>query len=332
MKPEDVFKDLQAKKYRPVYFLQGEEPFYIDTISDYIEQNILTDDEKVFNQTVLYGLETNAEEVVSVAKRFPMMAEYQVVIIKEAQLMKDIEKIESYIEKPQPSTVLVFCYKGKSLDKRKSFAKTITQKAVLMDAEKMKDKDVLDWIGRQAKRKGYVMSNRAVIMLHEFIGSDLQKLNNEIEKLGINLSKGSTISDEMVENQVGVSREFNFFELQNALIKRDVLKANKIALWMGDNTKSAPMQVIMVNLFNFFTKVLHLQYLKSKNSPDMAKLLGVHPFYLKDYEEAARVYSINKNFEIIHELKNYDLKSKGFMNNSASEKELLKELIFKILH
>jgi len=332
MKAEDVYKDLQTKKYKPVYFLQGEEPFFIDTISDFIEQKVLTDDEKVFNLTVLYGLETNADEVVVTAKRFPMMSDYQVVIVKEAQLMKDIDKIEKYIEKPQKSTLLVFCYKGKSLDKRKTFSKTIAQHAVLMDSEKLKDKDVLDWIGRQTKRKGYLISNRAVMMLHEFVGSDLQKLNNEIEKLAINLNKGATISDEMVEQQVGVSREFNVFELQNAITKRDVFKANKIVFWMADNQKVAPMPVVMSNLFNFFSKILHLQYAKAKNLNEIPKLIGVHPFYLKDYEEAARVYPLNKTIYILHELKNYDLKSKGYNNASAQPGDLLKELIFKILH
>lgn len=327
-----ILKDLKAGKYNPVYFLCGEETYYIDQISDYIEKNVLTDDEKEFNQTILYGLDVSAEDVKSVAGRYPMMSRYQVVILKEAQLMRKIDALGEYIAKPQESTILVICYKGKTLDKRTNFATSVKNHTVYLESTRLKEDKIPEWFTRYVEAKGYKIKTRAAIMVAEAVGNDLEKLTNEAEKLFIRFAPGYEITEKDVELLVGISREYNVFELQKALGMRDVFKANQIAFYMANNPKNYALPATLALLYGYFSKILLMHYLKSKGERELAKAMGVPPFFLRDYETAGRQYSPAKLIKIMRHLRDYDLKSKGVNNESADEGSLLKELVFKIVH
>ncbi len=329
---ESVFKDLQSRNYSPIYLLCGEESYYIDQLSNYIENNVLTEDEREFNQTILYGLDVNSDDVMATAKRFPMMSEYQVVIVKEAQQLKEIDKLVPYIKNPQSSTILVLCFKGKEPDKRKEFYKMLLKyDAVYFVSERLKQEKMPEWISKYFTRKGYRITPNAAILLAEFVGNELEKVTNEAEKIFLNTPIGSEINEKIIESQVGISREFNVFEFQKALGTRNVFKANQIALNLAGQ-KATPMPMVMGSLYSYFSKLLLFQWLKSKGEKNMASAMGVPPFFLKDYEQAARYYSPAKLLRIMSHLRNYDLKSKGYTNESANETELLKELTFKIVH
>ncbi|MCC6769155.1 MAG: DNA polymerase III subunit delta [Bacteroidia bacterium] len=329
---EAVLKDLKNRQFHPVYFLCGEEPFYIDQISSFIESSILDESERDFNQSILYGLEVSASDVVAVAKRFPMMSEYQVVLVKEAQLMKGMEALEPYILKPQPSTVLVICYKGKEPDKRKTFSKILEKEAVYVKSDRLKDDKIPEWIGRFLFKRGFKIQPKAAIMMAEFVGNELEKVANEAEKLMVNFQTGYEFTEKDIERIVGVSREYNVFELQKALGKKDIFTANKIAFFMAGNPKNHPIQAILGSFIGYFSKVLHYQWLRSKGNTDFAKSMGVNPYFIRDYEIAANNYSPAKIIRIIHHLRDNDMRSKGVNNESASGGDLLKELVFKILH
>jgi DNA polymerase III subunit delta len=329
---EAAFKDLKAGKYQPLYFLCGEEPFYIDQIAQYIENNVLGEAERDFNQTVLYGLEVSASDVAAVAKRFPMMSEFQVVIVKEAQLMKGIEALEPYIRNPQPSTILVFCYKGKEPDKRKTFAKTLEKETVYVKSDRLKDEKIPEWVSRFLFKRGYKIQPKAAIMMAEYVGNELEKVANEAEKLMVNFPEGYEFSEKDVERLVGISREYNVFELQKALGKKDIFKANKIAFFLADQAKNHPIQMILGSFNGYFSKLLHYQWLNTRGERDIARSMGIPPYFIKDYETAARNYSPAKVIRIMHHLRDYDLRSKGVNNDGSSGGELLKELVFKILH
>lgn len=329
---ESVFKELQARKFAPVYMLCGEESYYIDQLSNYIENNVLTEDEREFNQTVLYGIDVTADDVMATAKRYPMMSEYQVVIVKEAQQLKDIEKLVPYLNNPQSSTVLVICYKGKEPDKRKEFYKSLLKNdAVYFVSERPRQEKMPEWVNRYFTKKGYRITPNAAILLSEFVGNELEKVCNEADKLFLNSPAGSEINEKDIERQVGISREFNVFEFQKALGTRNVFKANQIALNLAGQ-KATPLPMVMGSLFSFFSKLLHYQWLKSKGETNMASAMGISPYVMKDYEVAARNYPPFKLLRIMSHLRNYDLKSKGLNNESANETELLKELTFKIVH
>ena len=329
---DQIIGDLRNKIYRPVYFLYGEEPYYIDEISNFIENNVLTDIEKEFNQTIIYGRDTNADVIISNAKRFPMMANYQVVIIKEAQYVDKIEELDSYLENPLDSTLLVINYKYKKIDKRKSIYKKISKKGILFESPKVYENKIPGWISNYVGKKGYSITPKASIMLTEFLGTNLSKIVNEIGKLLINIPKNSQIDDVLIEKNIGISKDFNIFELQKALGTKNVLKANQIAHYFAANPKENPLIKTIVLLFSYFSKLLVYQQLKDKSSRNAAAELGINPFFVKDYETAARYYSFQKLTRIISYLKEYDLKSKGVGSVSATGGELLKELLFKILH
>ena len=332
MKLEQIINDLKNKIYYPVYFLGGEEAFYIDEISGFIEKNILTDTEKEFNQTVIYGRETDVPSIISYAKRYPMMANYQVVIVKEAQDVNKIEELSSYINNPLNSTLLVINYKYKKIDKRKSFAKLIEKKGVLFESKKLYDNHVPGWITNYVQQKGYKITPKACMILADFLGIDLGKIVNEISKLILNIPENSEITDELIEQNIGISKDFNVFELQNAIGKKEIFKANQIAWYFAANPKENPFVKTIVILYGYFSKLLIYHQLKDKSQNSVAAALSVHPFFVKDYQTAARNYNYKKLTNIISYLHEYDLKAKGVDNVSTTEGELLKELLYKVLH
>jgi len=340
---EEIISNLQKKIYHPIYFLMGEEAYFIDKISDYIAENVLTESERGFNQTILYGKDTEPNTIISNARRFPMMSNYQVIIVREAQNIKDLvakektkEKaklpFELYLENPLKSTILVICYKYKSIDKRTSVAKLIDKTAVLFDSKKIYDNQLPAWISTYLKNQQYTISPQAAAMLSEYLGADLSKVANELDKLIISLPMGTQISPDHIEKNIGISKEFNVYELQNALGDRDLLKANRIINYFGANPSNNPVPVTLSALFSYFSKVLNYHFLEDKSQNNVASVLQVHPFFVKTYISAAKNYNTKKLVEIVSILREYDMKSKGWGNVSASQADLQREMIYRILH
>jgi DNA polymerase-3 subunit delta len=320
----------------------GEETYFIDKISDYISDNVLTDAEKGFNQTILYGKDTEPHNIIANARRFPMMSNHQVIVVREAQNIKDLvakekekskEKsktpLEIYLENPLKSTIIVICYKYKSIDKRTSVAKLIDKTGVLFEAKKIYDNQLPTWIGNYLKTQNYTIAPQAAAMLSEYLGADLSKVVNELDKLIISLPVGTQITPDHIEKNIGISKEFNVYELQNALGERDLLRANRIINYFGDNPPSNP---IPGALFSYFSKILNYHFLEDKSQNNVASVLQVHPFFVKTYVTAAKNYNIKKLVEIISILREYDMKSKGWGNVSASPADLQREMIYRILH
>tara|TARA_Y100001978_G_scaffold74054_1_gene66366 strand:- start:2113 stop:3111 length:999 start_codon:yes stop_codon:yes gene_type:complete len=329
---EAILSDLKAKKYKPVYFLMGEESYYIDYISDYISSEVLNDTEKELNQKILYAKDTDIQTIISSAKQFPFMGERMVVIVKEAQQLKKIEQLENYLNNPQKSTILVFCYKYKSLDKRKSIYKILTKNAVLFESKKLYDNQVPAWIVKYVSFNQFKIGHKATHLIAEYLGNDLNKISNELDKLMIITQAKSEITTEIIEKNIGISKDYNNFELTNALAKKDILKSNRIAKIFAQNPKDNPLVVSVGVIFNFFQKVLLYHTLNDKSVNNAARELKVNPFFIKDYQIAARNYSKRKLMEIIGLCRRYDIKSKGIDNYSINDGELLKEFLFKILH
>jgi DNA polymerase-3 subunit delta len=328
-----IVNDIKAGNIKPIYFLMGEEPYYIDKLSDYIEKNVLTEEEKGFNQTVLYGRDVSIEDIISTAKRYPMMAERQVVIVKEAQdLIRTIDKLESYAENPMATTVLVFCYKYKTLDKRKKLTKLLAKNGVVFESKKLYENQVGDWIKRVLAGKKYAIEPKATAMLVEFLGTDLSKINNELEKLQIILPVNSTITPKHIEENIGFSKDFNVFELRKALGERNQLKAYTIAENFAQNPKDNPMVVTTSLVFGFFIQLLKYHGLKDKNPKNVAAVLGVNPFFLKEYDVALKNYPMKKVSQIVGALRDIDVKSKGVGANALSQSDLLREMLYKIFN
>ena len=332
MKYQDIIQQINNKVYQPVYFLMGEESYYTDKISDYISENVLTQEEKEFNQITLYGKDTDVATVISEAKQFPFGSAYRVVIIKEAQEIKKIEDLEIYLDNPLPSTILVICYKYKKIDKRKSFGKNLSKKCILFDSKKLYENQIPSWIKTEVKEQGFSIDDKSANILTQYLGNDLSKINNELSKLVLHLKKGDQINPKIIEDNIGISKDFNVFELQNALGIKDVLKSNQIIKYFSENPKNHPFVLTLSSLFTFFQKVMIYQNLKDKNSKNAASALGVNPYFVSQFQTASRNYPMKKLFKIFTYLKEYDLKSKGINNTSTADKELLKELTFKILH
>lgn len=328
-----IINDIKAGNIKPIYFLMGDEPYYIDKLTEFIENNILSEDEKGFNQMVIYGRDTTVEDIVSNAKRYPMMAERQVVIVREAQeLVKTIDKLESYVENPQPTTVLVIAYKYKTLDKRKKMTKLLEKNAVLFESKKMYDNQVGTWIIRVLQGRGLTIEPKANAMLVEFLGNDLSRISNEIDKLQIILPKGTTITAKHIEENIGFSKDFNVFELQNALGAKNQVKAYQIAQYFADNPKDNPMVVTTSLVFAFFVKLLKYHGLKDKNPKNVAAALSISPFFVKDYDVALRNYPMKKVSSIVATLRDIDNKSKGIGANAMSNHDMLKEMLVKIFN
>ena len=332
MSYEEIIKELKSGTYRPIYFLMGEEPYFIDVISDYIAKHALSEADKGFNQIVMYGKDTDAVGITHAARKYPMMAQRQVVIIKEAQNIKDIEDLATYVEKPLNSTILVVCYKYKSLDKRKKLGKLVEKNGVLFESKKLYDNKIPQWIEGYAKSIGITLDTKAVSLLAEFLGSDLSGIVSSIEKLKVAVPQGGLITADLIERNIGFSKDYNNFELQNAIINLDVLKATKIVKAFSQNIKANPIQVTIVTLFGFFQKLLAYHYLPDKSQGAVASALKINPYFVKDYTLAAKHYNGRKVVQVISLLRQYDMKSKGFESTSTEGGELLSELIFKIMH
>jgi DNA polymerase-3 subunit delta len=328
-----IVDDIKSGKTQPIYFLMGEEAFYIDKIADFIENNVLTEEEKGFNQMILYGRDLTIEDVIANAKRFPMMAEKQVVIVKEAQdLSRTIENLSSYAENPQPSTVLVFCYKYKTLDKRKKLSKIIAKNGCLFESNKLYENQVGEWLNSNLAEKGYKIEPKASVMLVEFLGTDLSKINNELEKLMLILPKGSTISPTHIEQNIGISKDFNNFELRKAIGEKQIVKANQIINYFAQNSKSNPLVMTISLLHSFFSQLLLYHGLKDKGKINVSKMLRISPYFVNEYQLAARNYPMRKVAQVISILRDADMKSKGVGASNLSQGDILKETLFKIMH
>lgn len=328
-----IVNEIKQGNIKPIYFFMGEEPYYIDKLTEYIEDNILTEDEKGFNQMVLYGKDVSVEDVISNAKRYPMMSERQVVIVKEAQeLSRTIEKLESYAMNPQLTTILVFAYKYKTLDKRKKITKLLEKAGLVYESKKLYENQVGDWIKRVLSGKGYSIEPKAAAMLVEFLGNDLSKISNELDKLAIILPKGSTITSKTIEDNIGISKDYNVFELRKAIGERDQLKAYKIADYFAQNPKDNPLVMTTGLVFGFFSQILQYHGLKDKSPGNAAKMLKVNPYFLKDYDVALRNYPMKKVSAIVGTLRDIDVKSKGVGANAIPQSDLLKEMLVKIFN
>lgn len=330
---KQLVTDIKNGNIKPIYFLMGEEPYYIDKIADYIEDTILTEDEKGFNQTIVYGRDVTIDDIVGQAKQYPMMSEKTVVIVKEAQdLSRTIENLATYAENPLESTVLVLCYKYKSLDKRKKLIKTITKTGVVLESKKLYDNQVGDWISGVLKGKKYQIEPKASQMLVEFLGTNLSKISNELDKLMLILPQQSIITPKHIEENIGISKDYNVFELRKAIGKKEILKCNQIINYFSENPKNNPL-VMTISLINgYFTQLLMYHGLKDKSKGSVARALRVNPYFVDDYVIAAKNYPMRKVSQVIALLREADVKSKGVGAAHISDGDLLKELLFKILH
>ncbi len=329
---DELLKELKNKIYHPIYFLMGEETFFIDEVTDYIAKHVLTEAEKTFNQVVLYGKDTDVPTIINAARRYPMMANYQVVIVKEAQELKKIDELVYYADKPLKSTILVINYKYSSLDKRTKLYKALG-KHIIIEAKKLYENQLPDWIVGFLKKDGYSIDAEAAALLTESLGTDLSKIVHELEKLKLVITTGNKIITKiLIERNIGVSKDYNNFELTKALSQKNVLKANKIADYFSKNPKASPFPMTIQVLFNFYSKLLLFHFLPDKSKSSVASNLGVNPYFVAEYELAAKKYNPAKVVAIIDYLRDYDMKSKGVGDISTPEGELLRELLFKILH
>lgn len=327
-----IVEEINERKLYPIYFLMGDEPYYIDKVAKYIADHVLSEEEKGFNQMTLYGKDTNIEEIVSNAKRFPMMAEHQVVIIKEAQhLSRTIENLAAYVENPQPTTILVICYKYKKLDKRKSLYKTIKKKGVLFESKKLYENQVADWIRRTLAGKKRKISPKASALLVEFLGTDLSKIDNELKKLLMVVEADTEITSELIEQHIGISKDFNNFELKKAIGERNVKKATRIINYFAQNPKDNPFVVTITLLNTFFTQLLQYHGLSDHSSKNVASTLGINPYFVGEFQTAARNYPMKQVSHIISELRKLDMKGKGVGAYNASQADLLKELLVNVM-
>ncbi|WP_276166640.1 DNA polymerase III subunit delta [Zobellia alginiliquefaciens] len=329
---KQIVSDIKNGTIKPIYFLFGEEPYYIDAIASYIEKNVLAEEEKGFNQMVLYGKDVTIDDIVSNAKRYPMMAERQVVIVKEAQhLVRTIENLTSYVDNPQPTTVLVVCYKYKKLDKRKKLYKSVKKAGVLFESKKLYENQVSDWIRKNLQGRGYSISHKAAILLTEFLGTDLSRINNEIEKLQLVLPQKSEITPTDIEAHIGISKDYNNFELKKAIGERNVLKATRIINYFAQNPKDNPFVLTVTLLHTFFSQLLQYHGLKDHSAKSVASALRINPYFVGEFQTAARNYPMRKVSGIISALREMDLKGKGVGANVNSQADLLKELLVKII-
>lgn len=333
----EVLKDLKKKQYAPLYILHGDEPYYIEKVGNYLEEHALSPADRSFNQFILFGKDVNVPSLLSYVKRFPMMADKQLVIVKEAQSIQGIEQkemqlaLENYAKNPLNSSILVLMFKD-AVDERKAWVKAFDKNGVVMPSKKLYDNKLPDWILEYCHEQGLKISRKAIEMLVENVGNDLKRLASEINKIVLNLRVDEEINAQVVEKFVGISKEYNYFEFQKALINRDVLKANQIVNFFAANPKDNPIAPIVLMLFNFFSKVLLTHVTPDKSEKNLATVLGVNPFFTKDYSLAIRNYNLMKVIQIINEIKKLELKSKGIEGGSWSDAEALREMTFKILH
>lgn len=329
---EALLKRLQQKDYKPIYALVGvDETYFVDLISSYIEQNVLSQEQKAFNQTILYGKDTDVEELINAAKRYPMMADYQVIIVREAQHLKNIEKLEAYVDNPQSTSILVMCFKHKKVDGRKKVFKTIKKKHEFYQTGRIYEKHIIRWMNNSLRTSDFSIEPKASKMLLEFLGNSISNINKELEKLKQILPASSTIKPKHIEEHVGISKDYNNFELINAIGIKDEFKAQKIAKYFTQNSKNHPLVLSLGLMFSFFNKVLTYHALNNKNESNAAKLLGVPPYFVKDYVYASRNYSMKDTTRAIDLIREADAQSKGINTTQIKNGDILRTLLVKIM-
>jgi DNA polymerase-3 subunit delta len=329
---KQILASVKNKEFKPVYILHGEEPYFIDQIADQIENYCLEDHEKDFNQAIIYGRDAELIGLISELKGYPMMSERRLVILREAQDFKQIDELDSYVESPTDSTVFVVCYKYKTIDARKKLLKSASKNGIVFKSEKIKDYQLPDWIVNHMKSKGFSINSKATMLLAENVGNDLSRLVNEIEKLSILVESGTQITENHIEENIGISKDYNLFELTNAISKVDITKANKIVNYFQNNPKATDLTMIVSNLFKFFTQIMRIHFYPTKTREFISNALKVHPFVAGELIQASSKFPPKKiaaNIEILYE---FDLKSKGVNSNNVEQGELMKELIYRLLH
>jgi DNA polymerase-3 subunit delta len=336
--PQQALQALQQRQYEPVYFLHGEETYYIDLLNQYVAENVLAESEKAFNLTIVYGRDQDMAQIMNHAKRYPVAAERQVVIVKEAQELQDLHNekgqklLFGYLQAPNPATILVFSYAHKSLDARTTLSKRLVQAAVVVHTPKLYDNQIPAWINNYVDKKGLKITEKACWMLQEMVGNDLTRLAKELDKVQINLQQSSVIDDTSVQTYVGISKQFNVFELQRALARKDIYKANQIVFYLAANPKNNSAIPIVGLLFAFFTKLLLLHHAQDKSKESLAKLLQINPYFVSEYITAAQHYALSQVIANIEHLHQADLELKGVNYPAIPEGEILKELVFKLMH
>ncbi|HYM94966.1 MAG TPA: DNA polymerase III subunit delta [Chitinophagaceae bacterium] len=331
MSVEKIINDWKKNIFKPVYWLEGEEAYYIDKAVDYAEHRILSENEAGFNLTVFYGKDANWPDIINACRRYPMFAERQVVLLKEAQQMRDIEKLEAYVENPLISTIFVVAYKDKKVDGRTRFAKLLKEKGNLLTTKKLYDSQLPEWTKELIESKGLAVSQKGVMLLVDHIGNDLTRIENEIEKLRINLAGRKNITEEDIEEFIGVSKEFNVFELQAALANKDLPKAVRIIQYFESNPKAGPIQLVLPSLYNFFSKVFMVYGFNLRDEKTVAVGLGVNPYFVKDYLKAANLFTYPQIETILLLLHEYNLRSVGINDSGTEDASLLKEMIVKMI-
>lgn len=332
---EGIMRDLRARKYAPIYYLMGEEPYYIDQIADYIANNVLKEEERDFNQTVVFGSDVSMAQVVDMAKRYPMMAEHQVVIVKEAQNIKNTDALSAYLSHPQTSTILVMCHKNGSIDRRKKIVAELDKAGVLFESKKLRERDLPQFIENYLKKKGVAIDRKSVSLIADSIGSDLNRLTGELEKIIMSLQgEDRKVTPDIVESMIGVSKDFNAFELRDAIVSKNAFKANQIVKYFDENPKAGSIYSILPIIFNYFQNLMIAYYCPQRNNQEaVAKWLELRSSWAaKDYMTGMRNYTAKKVMRIIAFIRETDAKSKGIDNVSTSAGELMRELVYFILH
>jgi DNA polymerase-3 subunit delta len=331
MSVEKIISDWKKHVFKPLYWLEGEEEYFIDKAVDYAEHHILKESESSFNLSIFYGKDTGWPDVINACRRYPMFAERQVVILKEAQQMREIEKLESYIENPLGSTILVVSYKDKKLDARKKFAKLVKEKGVLLTTKKMYESQLPEWTQELVQSKGLTITQKGLALLVDHIGNDLTRIENEIDKLAVNLGKRTGITEDDIENYIGVSKEFNVFELQSALAAKNLPAAIRIIQYFEANPKAAPIQLVLPSLYSFFSKVFMIFATGTSEEKTIAATIGVNPYFIKEYIQAAKLYTYPGVEKALLLLSHYNLKSIGVGDAGTEDASLLKEMVVKIM-
>ena len=334
MEYNQINAEIEQGIFKPVYFLHGENTYQIDKIANKLLISVLEEHERDFNQTIFYGKDASVESILDSAKRYPLMASYQLIVVREAQhLSRTIEYFSPYFEKPVPTTILVFCFKGKKLDKRKAVSKILSKEKYLFDADPVRDYQLPDWVLKCAQNLELKMDQKSAVLLAEYAGNDLSGIEQSLEKLKILKPKDNFINVELIQKHIGFSKDFNLFELTDSLASFNIKKASFIAQHFGRNNKTHPVVVVIGHLYGFFTKLMKYHFYARDLSPNqIAAKIGVHPFFIKQYQQASTYYSKGKLARILSELRYYDLASKGVYSNTISDEELLKELVFKVMH
>ncbi len=331
MSVEKIIAEWKKNVFKPLYWLEGEEEYFIDKAVEYAEHHILNESEAAFNLTVFYGKDANWTDVINSCRRYPMFAERQVVLLKEAQQMRDIEKLEAYIENPLDSTVFVAAYKEKKLDARKKFAKLIKEKGVLLTTKKMYEDKLPEWTNELLRSKGLSISHKGLTMLVDHIGNDLTRIENEIGKISVNLGNRSNITETDIEEYIGVSKDFNVYELQTAIASKDLAGAIRIVQYFEANPKAAPIQLVLPSLYGFFSKVFMVLGAGTNDEKSVAATIGVNPFFINDYLRAAKLYGYTGVEKALLLLHTYNLKSVGVNDTGTEDASLLKEMLVKMI-